>query len=783
MKYTNNFEKIQKYEFKNYQKFNGYLTPNQSLVRNWISPVTIYDSLLLFWKVGTGKTCGSISISEGFKKQLLDLDAKVIVLVKNSNIEKNFKDQLMSLCTNEEYITQEEKRILKSHNDLEEEKDILALVKRRINSMYTFITYGKFTNRNKSNIQDNFDNCVVIVDEVHNIINNENYYSLFRVLQSSYNTRLILLTATPIFNDIKEIAELSNLLNVNNKENILPIKNDLLLENYVIKRDSVYFSTDKLENFLQKSMKGKVSYLEVSSKKDFPLVFEIGAPIIPDNDQSVKVVYCQMSEYQYNLYKIAIRLDTETNNENEEDTRGLYKMSSSAATIVYPNNAIEKESLMEIENKSNIFRSDKIQKYSCKLKQLLLNVDKSDGKIFIYSNYVNNAGTELVQYLLLENGYVQYGNTISNSKGSFVLYNNNISIEKRERIKKIFNSPENVNGEIIKILIGSPAISEGITLKAVRQVHILEPSWNLSRIEQIVGRAVRKGSHSLLPVTKRNVKVFKYVSIYPDDTQTFFIDKEKYILSYNKEVAATPIYNLLKNSLSIESIIENSKNDTVDKSTYILNISTFEKENIKIVTNIILDLFKKWYIYSINQIIDVVKNIEEQIIHYCLEYLITNKINIIGMNEKEGHIYFINNKEYVQFKSLDDIDLFDFTIKENLNKITNDKVKEVKLDKKSIVELDLNNLSENIYGTYKNRSGIVDNKFRIIDLRKTNSEFENDDKRKVITGVAATSLDKSKLISIITYFGLNKKNSSELPSKELINIIKNYITENNLILN
>jgi hypothetical protein len=49
----------------------------------------------------------------------------------------------------------------------------------------------------------------------------------------------------------------------------------------------------------------------------------------------------------------------------------------------------------------------------------------------------------------------------------------------REENKKIYNDKENINGKNVKIIMISPAGAEGITLHNTRQVHILEPFWNL----------------------------------------------------------------------------------------------------------------------------------------------------------------------------------------------------------------------------------------------------------------------------------------------------------------
>jgi hypothetical protein len=68
----------------------------------------------------------------------------------------------------------------------------------------------------------------------------------------------------------------------------------------------------------------------------------------------------------------------------------------------------------------------------------------------------------------------------------------------------------NINGESIKVILLSMAGSEGIDFKFIRQIHILEPWYNINRIEQIIGRGVRNCSHSKLELKERNVKIYMH---------------------------------------------------------------------------------------------------------------------------------------------------------------------------------------------------------------------------------------------------------------------------------
>ena len=48
---------------------------------------------------------------------------------------------------------------------------------------------------------------------------------------------------------------------------------------------------------------------------------------------------------------------------------------------------------------------------------------------------------------------------------------------------------DNKDGSLIKIILGTRSIMEGVSFKNVKQVHITDPWWNEARIEQILARA------------------------------------------------------------------------------------------------------------------------------------------------------------------------------------------------------------------------------------------------------------------------------------------------------
>jgi hypothetical protein len=71
---------------------------------------------------------------------------------------------------------------------------------------------------------------------------------------------------------------------------------------------------------------------------------------------------------------------------------------------------------------------------------------------------------------------------------------------------------DNMRGQKIKVVIGTKVTGTGVDFKWVRQVHILDPWHNNTRIFQAIGRGLRHCSHADLPEADRNVRIFKYAS-------------------------------------------------------------------------------------------------------------------------------------------------------------------------------------------------------------------------------------------------------------------------------
>ena len=135
------------------------------------------------------------------------------------------------------------------------------------------------------------------------------------------------------------------------------------------------------------------------------------------------------------------------------------------------------------------------------MREIIDNIKKSSGPVLVYSNWKKTEGIGILKKVL------KYQRPPINS----VEWVGGLSNNVRNKILNRFNHPNNVYGEKIKVFLVTAAGAEGISLRNIRQVHIMEPHWNMTRIEQVIGRAIRICSHTDLPKNEWIVDVYSYI--------------------------------------------------------------------------------------------------------------------------------------------------------------------------------------------------------------------------------------------------------------------------------
>lgn len=488
----------------------------QKFLANYINPKTPYKGILIFHRIGAGKTCTAVNIAEGWKEH-----RKIIVVVPASLIG-NFRNELRSLCAGNIYLSQREREKLKQlHPSSSEYKEIIQKSDKKIDKYYSIYSYNKFVSLAEDG-DLKLKNSVLIIDEVQNMVSETGKY--YRILYDAIHNapaslRVILLSATPMFDKPIEIALTMNLLRLPYE---FPIGKefDRMFIDRKCRIDRPVKCNAKNMDMFKEMIKGYVSYYR-------------GAPPYVFPESTVRIVKCEMSDFQYKSY-LAVLTDEEKSKSGSRlrgfQTGEITELPNSffigtrmISNVAFPNKDISEDGYLSLKGK-NI--TEKLDIYSTKFYKILNRIKASRGPVFVYSNFKEYGGIKSFVKVLKANGF---GNYLDKGEGRkrYAVWTGDVKYESREEIKAVFNQQSNYNGSKIKIILGSPSTKEGISFFNVRQVHILEPYWNYSRILQIIGRAVRYCSHKNLPKDDRNVKVYIYLATHPYEKMTI----DQYIMN------------------------------------------------------------------------------------------------------------------------------------------------------------------------------------------------------------------------------------------------------------
>jgi len=503
----------------------------QKFVAEYINPDTPYKSLLIYHKIGAGKTCAAIQIAEKWK------NSRDIVVVLPASLIPNFRNELRSPCAGNVYLTLHERNKLSklSPSDLEY-KNIIKESNKRIDKVYSIYSYNKFIELIKDgNIS--LKNSVLIIDEIQNMVSEIGtfYSNLHKLIYDSpASLRIVLMSATPMFDKPSEIALTINLLRPNKE---LPTGlefNNTFMNIIKTSQGEVKRICIKNIDLFKQMIKGYVSYFR-------------GAPPYLFPTMKIKYVECEMSAFQYDIYKNIIKNDKseyrilksieksknrhkiKTNDDDVLDLpNNFYLGSRFVSNVVFPNKLIGEAGFKSFTGKAI---TQNLETYSPKFSSILKKIDKSYGKIFVYSSFKGHAGIASFKKVLDEMGYKSYAEH-GEGKKRYAIWSGDENNDTKAEIQGVYNQKKNLDGSRLKIILGSPSIKEGVSLFGVQQVHIIEPYWNKSRLDQIIGRASRFCSHKDMDEDKRHVKVYIYIAVHKKEDMT--VDQHIQKLSINK---------------------------------------------------------------------------------------------------------------------------------------------------------------------------------------------------------------------------------------------------------
>lgn len=507
----------------------------------------------------THNTCSAIGAVEQVRSEHSTI-RRALVLAPSQNLLANFRNELADKCTPGTYHPEDMESLTA--------RKVLGRTNKKIGEFYEFETFAimaaKLRAMGDDTIRETYSNYFIIIDEAHDIRTPEGktgedvesleevedkenkdfgetvYTQISRLVHGVSNFKLIILTGTPMKDNISEIAAIMNLLLPVSQA--LPIGN-AFVETFFRPTGSDEGSTQpRLEPIPEKigelkaAFRGRVSFLrEIRSSVKVEYLGDLYGDLVYN-----PVMAEYMSDFQTQGYNRAIAFKSVKVVKGKTKTsKGIYSHSRQASLFVFPDgswgsdgfkkyvtfNSARKSHALVPELRRQVLTADGVAKFSVAYATTIRKIDATPGNCFVYCSFAKGSGAIVFSLILEAMGYTRVtGDRPETSPGKrYAIITSSLTSKAQvETIRDTFNSPNNRHGEILKVIIGTQTVALGISFYNVLFEAILTPFWNDSETSQAVARGIRLGSHNALiaerklaglPYDDLKVEVMRHVSI------------------------------------------------------------------------------------------------------------------------------------------------------------------------------------------------------------------------------------------------------------------------------
>ena len=625
------------------------ISPVQRFVSRFLSPETPYNSALLFHGVGVGKTCAAVSAAEAYLEKY---PRKQVIIIAPPNIQSGFERTIFDInsvkfgdseeaaneargCTGSTYLRLSNTEYVREKNLVQAR--VQRLMRKRY-AMYGYLEFYNYVNKimervprgvpperraqiELQNLRNMFSGRFIIIDEAHNLrdISSESDEDnvdapaggdevkeseagkkltpvLRRILEVAEGTKLMLLTATPMYNSYREITFLFNLLLRNDKKAELSdaviFKNGLLTEmgkKLLGDTASAYMSFMRGENPL--SFPVRLQPEDVPRVTTWSTIAPNGAAV-PDVERE-RMVRLPLIKAEFT--GDALRFyDNLSRNTIEQKGMGVNSVDLlvQAGNWLFPGEVRVREegfsSCFDESSRGSLktfsarngppawLKEDQLPAYSPKAALLLKRLRTSKGVAFVYSRFVKSGALTLA--LALEaNGYTLAGRELpflqdgiqteggrqcakcplkeKEHRGAnhpfvaakyVMLTGRNEYSPNNKQSVDLARSEKNRFGEEVKVVLGSQVAAEGIDLRFIRDIYVFDSWFHLNKLEQVLGRGIRMCSHALLPPEDRNCTIHLLVNSFPESARKETMDFYMYRVAMSKAVIMGNLTRFLK---------------------------------------------------------------------------------------------------------------------------------------------------------------------------------------------------------------------------------------------
>ena len=632
------------------------LTPTQRFVSTFLSPRTPYNGMLLYHGVGVGKTCAAVTtceswlemnpkrsayivapptIQEGFQRTIFDRSSLVIGRGTEPNRHSGCTGDLYLVLTGMLY-----------------ERDVAA-IERAVGSLmrkrYRFFGYYAFykeivrtkqlassgSEQNQAEeLRRVFSNRLLVIDEAHNLRDAPDEGAddaaddvssvdiqgsaegkkltpmLKEAIKASEGMKLLLMTATPMYNSYKEIIFLLDLLRMNDVKQSTVRFTDIFTAVKSDTKGSDFEFTATGRRVLGGLASAYVSFMRGENPASFPIRLEPqtgqrltiwpqksprGEAIAAGREVArLPCVGCYFSKTTEEFYKAsaseAVKREGLSITVMDKLIQGgnwLFPVPDAAyedrIQQVGFDATFEKEMKgtvaqyrdVEGSRHSSWLLDTALPEVSGKAAYLLKRLAKTKGVAFVYSRFVATGALTLA--LALEaNGYApavgsplladgnqhpqgrqcamcelhergHAGATHTFVAAKYVLLTGSIELTPNTRpLVDAARARSNMDGADVKVILGSQIAGEGLDLRYIRELFVFDSWYHLNKLEQVIGRGVRNCSHALLPRIKQNTTITLLVNAYSTEPALETVDAYSYRTALLKANVIGKVSRVLK---------------------------------------------------------------------------------------------------------------------------------------------------------------------------------------------------------------------------------------------
>lgn len=496
------------------------LQVQQQFLREYVTKNPDWDRLMLYHQIGSGKTCTAITIAEAYLK--LNPKNRVTVVLP-ARLRTNFFDELISPCGGEKYLSKEDFTAFHDPTTSSRTKaQISRTFMKAVEAKYEVMSFERFKKiaTKAPSLRDwakEFTkDRLIIVDEAHNLMSDlyrEKDYEkvaatgvfrrnkgantmLFKYLSAKKDPscKLLLLTATPIFDNLGQLKQVVQVMNPD---------------------PTIQFTKKTSLKEVIEFLRGRVSFFPGTSPNAYPKV-------------SYQAHDVRMSKLQRIIIENLRESEEDDSDEGNSDAFMIKERQASVACLPGEKSVAKNIQLVLEDKKTN-----------CpKIVQLLAEIKRNRGKHLVYSTFVQS-GVNVVKAALEAEGWVDF-NAVYNDPTAwaaakdkvFCVWDGSVKDQDKVKIKSVVNKKDNMDGRLIRVIIGSPSIREGVSFKHIQHMHLLDPVWNSSAKAQVEGRAIRFCSHSDIPTDHPFLKREVCVHIYKLTSPARWL----YVLTADEEI-------------------------------------------------------------------------------------------------------------------------------------------------------------------------------------------------------------------------------------------------------